>query len=423
MMRASAIHISLAPTISRQDRARAARFLMQPTAWQDGPERNQLEQLLREHMGNAYVAALDSGRNALRLILESLHLQRGDQVFLQAYTCVSVPGPVLWAGATPVYVDIRPDTFTMDPDDLRAKLRNLHPGSRPRAMILQHTFGLPADLTELLSIAREYNLFVIEDCAHALGATYRGKPVGTFGDAAILSFGRDKVLSSVFGGALVIRDPTSTERLRDRIVALPTPSRGWIAQQLFHPLLATAARETYWAGGRYALRGLQTAGVLSKAITANEKQGNPPALTPHRLPNALAALAHAQFLRLDAFRQHRTALANHYRESLYGTHTVLLPTVPSDRTHAWLRMTIRVPKPATLHRAAREAGMILGDWYDTVVAPRDTDLHAVQYQPGSCPRAEETARMSMNLPTSPMIGIPEADRVLQAVRKGLEDVS
>lgn len=423
MMRASAIHASLAPTVSRKDATLAARLLLHPSAWQEGKERSHLEQLLTEHMDNAYVAVLDSGRNALRLILESMKLQRGDQVFLQAYTCVSVPGPVLWAGATPIYVDIRPDTFTMDPENLRAKLRDLPSGSRPRALIIQHTFGLPADLDELLTIAREYNLFVIEDCAHALGATYRGKPVGTCGDAAILSFGRDKVISSVFGGALVARDPATAERLQDRIAALPTPSRRWVAQQLLHPLVATAARETYWSGGRYALRGLQAAGVLSKAITPVEKHGGLPALTPHRLPNALAALAHAQLLRLDAFRDHRTALAKHYAESLHDRHEVLLPSVPADRVHSWLRMTIRIPDPAVIHAAARRLGIILGDWYDTVVAPRDTDLRAMQYRPGSCPRAEETARASINLPTSPIIGIPEADRVLQAVRRGLDGVS
>ncbi|TSC63960.1 MAG: DegT/DnrJ/EryC1/StrS aminotransferase, partial [Parcubacteria group bacterium Gr01-1014_106] len=286
----SPIHSSLAPTVFRRDMALAARLLAQPALWQHGDERDRLEHALRTHVHEASVITLDSGRNALRVLLESLDLQPDDRVFLQAYTCVSVPGPVLWAGATPVYVDINPDTFTMDPDDLRAKLRSLPPGSRPRALIIQHTFGLPADIDELCAIAREHDLFVIEDCAHALGATYHGQPVGTFGDAAILSFGRDKVISSVFGGAIVVRDRAVAERIHDRIQHLSVPPRSWIAQQLLHPLLASAARETYWVGGRYALRGLQAARILSKAIIPEEKHGKPPALTPHRLPNALAAL-------------------------------------------------------------------------------------------------------------------------------------
>ncbi|TSC73030.1 MAG: Pleiotropic regulatory protein [Parcubacteria group bacterium Gr01-1014_38] len=417
MTLARVIHASLAPTVSLRDVRLAAALLVRPAAWQNGPHRERLEQELKAHVENASVVALGSGRNALRLVLEALELRRGDAVFLQAYTCVSVPGPVLWVGATPVYVDIRPDTFTMDPDDLRRKLEALPPRSRPRVLIVQHTFGLPADLDQLLEIARAQNLFVIEDCAHALGATYQGRPVGTFGDAAIVSFGRDKVISSVFGGALFVRNAFVAQRLAPRIAALPVPSRWWIAQQLLHPLLATAARETYWAGGRYALRSFQELGVLSKALTAAEKRGGAPSLAPHHLPNALAALARSQFQQLPEFSQQRQTLAKHYTESLRDFSDVRLPEIPPDRTHGFLRYTIRVPNPARLHAAARRAGIILGDWYDTVVAPRDTDLSAVQYRLGSCPHAEEAAQRSVNLPTSPGIGIPEADRVLRSVRK------
>lgn len=410
------IHTSLAPTVSGRDVRLAATLLAQPAAWQRGPHRERLEQELETRCGGATVFALDSGRNALRLLLEALKLAPGDAVLLQAYTCVSVPAPVLWVGATPVYVDIQPKTFTMDPDALRRTLAALPPGSRPRALIIQHTFGLPADLDELLDIARANDLSVIEDCAHALGATYRGRPVGTFGDAAIVSFGRDKVISSVFGGALIVQNQNLAERLASRIAALPVPPRRWIAQQLLHPLVATAARETYWAGGRYVLRAFQELGFLSKALTAEEKRGGEPPLEPHRLPNALAALARAQLRHLEEFAHTRQTLAKHYSESLKDISSVVLPTTPSDRTHGFLRYAVRTREPAALHADARRAGIILGDWYDTVVAPRDADLSAVRYVPGSCPQAERAARESVNLPTSSVISIPEADRVLRIVR-------
>lgn len=410
----SVIHTSLAPTVSRPDVARAMTLLAHPRAWRDGRERTRLEADLGNALGGSAVRALDSGRNALRLALQLLDIGHGDEVLLQAYTCVSVPGPVLWMRATPVYADIRPETFTMDPADAERKIT-----PRTRAMIIQHTFGLPSDLDPLLGLARRHGLAVIEDCAHALGATYQGKPVGTFGDLAILSFGRDKVISSVFGGALVVHRADLKSALGRATDHLPLPSAPWVAQQLLHPIAVGAVLETYFAGGRFLLRALQEAGVLSKALAQREKGGGEPLRGPRLLPNALASLALVQLSRLAAFNARRAALAAHYRESLADLRGVRLPTAPQDRTHIFLRYTIRLPDPRRLHAAARRAGIILGDWYKTVVAPHDTDLRAVGYPPGSCPQAEEAARASINLPTSPTLSIPEADRVLRVVRAEL----
>lgn len=414
-----AVHASLAPTIFRTDVLEAARLLRKPSSWIDGPARHTLEQTLAGRVGVAAdrVLAVDSGRHALQLILESLALQPHDAVFLQAYTCVSVPGPVLWAGARPVYVDIIPETYTMDPDDLERKITSaLREGLRPRALIIQHTFGLPADIDSLLTIAQAHRLYTIEDSAHALGATYRGTAVGIFGDAAVFSFGRDKSLSSVFGGALVMKDTAFITSLRTRLAVSDLPARAWIFQQLVHPILASAARETYWQGGRYALRVLQSIGILSKALSAGEKRGGPPPWKPHRLSNALAQLALHQLHRLDAFNRQRQTLAQHYTESLRDVRAVGLPFVPGDRTHTFLRYTIRVPNPALVHAIARRVGILLGNWYSLPVDPRQVDAQALRYEPGSCPQAEAAARETVNLPTSPVLSLADADRVLVALR-------
>lgn len=400
---------SLAPTIFGRDVALALALLARPRAWRTGSERERLEDELGERLDGLRVSALDSGRNALRLALQTLGIGRGDEVLLQAYTCVSVPGPVMWVGARPVYVDIRAETFTMDSEDLKRKI-----SPRSRALILQHTFGLPADIEPLLAIARQHGLKVIEDCAHALGATYHGQPVGTFGDVAIFSFGRDKVISSVFGGALVMKSASGHLR------GLEPPSALWVLQQILHPLAMSIIRPTYFNGGRYALVALQILKMLSKAISPREKRGGEPPLTPSLLPNALAALARSQLTRLDDFVHHRQMLAQHFTESLQNLPGVVLPQTPPDRTHGFLRYTIRVPRPEVLHAEARRAGIILGDWYDTVVAPKDADLPSVGYRRGACPRAEEAARQSVNLPTSPILALPDANHVLRTVRAILE---
>lgn len=442
LMPVRAIHASLASTLTTSDALVAAEYLFKPNAWREGDVRAEFRRALADLLPGVHLETLDSGRNALRLLLQELDIGRGDEVLLQSYTCVSVPGPVRWVGAEPIYVDIRPETYTMDPEDFRKKI-----SPRSRAVIIQHTFGLPADLNELLAIARAHGLVVIEDCAHALGATYQGKPVGTFGDAAIFSFGRDKVISCVFGGALAVRDsvlagkvgaradspptlpagpPSGFTVLRNTVksrgvwdVRLPPVPLWWIAQQLLHPVLALVARETYFAGGRYLLRAAQSARLLSKALTHKEKRGGEPPFPPSFLPNALAALAFFELTRLTEFTERRQALAKHYTESLAEFSGVTLPKIPPDRTHVFLRYAIRVADPPRLHAAARRAGIILGDWYDTVIAPRGADLHSVHYQPGSCPRAEEIARHTVNLPTAPVLGIPDTDRVLGVVRAHL----
>lgn len=414
------VHTSFAPTVSAADALHAASLLLRPWRWRRGPAASALRDALAKLLGKPNLLLVDSGRNALRLALQLLGVGTDDEVILQAFTCVSVPGPVLWVGAKPVYADIDPRTYTLSPASLERRIT-----PRTRALIIQHTFGLPADLDALLRIAREHKLAVIEDCAHALGATYRGQPVGTFGDAAIFSFGRDKVISSVFGGALVINRAELIDALKAKSDQLKAPPLWWVARQLLHTALAPTIRATYFWGGREALRLLLATKTLSRALTAQEKRGGQPPLDPSTLANALAARALHQLRRLDEFHERRRALAQHYAESLAGVPDVALLGVPPDgstglttgRTPAWLRYAVRVPNRARLYAAARRTGIILRDpWYDMVVAPRGCDMRALRYVAGSCPEAERASAQVVNLPTSPTIGIPEADRVIRVVR-------
>lgn len=115
-------------------------------------------------------------------------------MILQAYTCVSVSNAIIATGAKPIYVDIDAQTLNINP-----QLIEKHITQKTKAIIVQHTFGIPADIHAIQSIVKKHQLFFIEDCAHALGAQYKEKMVGSFGDIAVYSFGRDKVISSVNG--------------------------------------------------------------------------------------------------------------------------------------------------------------------------------------------------------------------------------
>lgn len=357
------------------------------------------------------MALVTAGRWGLFLLLRALRLKPGDEVLLQAYTCVSVPGPVLWAGLKPRYVDIHPTTLTMDPQDLTRKLT-----PRSRVVIIQHTFGTPAHMTELLETARQHNLVVIEDCAHTIGARTQGKLVGTLGDAAVVSFGRDKALSSVFGGALLVSRPERFQGLREELSSLRDAPRTWILQQLLHPVLFVFfIRPLYfvWGVGKVTLVLLQRLGVLSKAIVGREKQGGTPTVPLARMPEALANLAVFQWSRLPVFNERRRELARTYTELLSNAKAVL-PTAPPGSDPVALRYTIQVPNANDIRTQARRQRMLLGDWYE-VIAPKDTDMRAVGYTRGMCPVAEGIAERSLNLPTNPTMNTEDATRVAAAV--------
>ena len=119
------------------------------------------------------------GRVALYAILKSIGIGQGDEVILPGFTCVVVPNAITYLGAKPVYIDIASVTFNIDPSKIEEKITE-----KTRAIIAQHTFGIPAEMDIIMEMAKKYNLYVIEDSCHAIGSKYKGKEIGTFGDAS-----------------------------------------------------------------------------------------------------------------------------------------------------------------------------------------------------------------------------------------------
>ncbi len=398
------IFISLSPNVEPEDLHRARSLVVQPRRWLHGDQIAVLEQWLRERFEVQQAWSVASGRIGLAVILEALGVGEGDEVLLQAFTCNAVPNPVLWRCATPVYVDIDAASLTMDVADLERKIT-----PRTKAIIVQHTFGYAADIERIVAIAHAKNIPVIEDCAHAMGVKINGKRLGKFGDAAFFSFGRDKVVSSVFGGAVIAQNAALAERITAVIEQLPMPLRRWVLQQLLHPILMEPIMRHYTHGGKYALWLLQKMHVLSRAVSWQEKQGEQPPHLHARLPNALASLAVHQLTKAETmFAEHRKGIA-----ALYRARLPQLQFAQNDEQRGVpLRVTLRVKHPAALRRAALHVGIQLGDWYDTVIAPKDTNLSAMRYTPGSCPVAEQITREVINLPTHIRLTRDDADRII-----------
>jgi len=190
------ISISLSPNVEKDDVKLALNLIIRPWLWKRGKATRQIEEEFKKYLGVKYAFSFNSGRSSLYAILKAMELSEKSLVMLQAFTCNASINPVLWANLEPVYVDCDTSDFNVDIEDLKKKV-----AENPDAKILmvQHTFGMPANMDEVNLIVRQNGLTLIEDCAHSLTAEYNGQKVGTFGKAAFFSFSRDKIISSVYG--------------------------------------------------------------------------------------------------------------------------------------------------------------------------------------------------------------------------------
>lgn len=410
------LSISLSPNVQKDDVRLALALLLQPWKWKQGAAIKKLEDNFKNYLGVNYAFAFNSGRSSLFAILKSLELTKGSNVLLQAFTCNAVPNPILWAGLNPLYIDCD-NNFTIDVEKLKVAC------TMSKVLVLQHTFGLPANLDEIVKIAKENNMIVIEDCAHALGARYQGKKVGTFGDAAFFSFARDKVISCVYGGLAVTNNDELGKKLAQLQKDYGAPSNFWTLQQLLHPLLLHVIilpLYNFIDLGKIFLVVLQWLHLLSKAVSWQEKQGQRPDYFPKALPNALALMAQNQFDKLETFNAHRQKIAGYYYQELAGTQFGLPEGNPltSLRASIFLRFAVTHPKAREiLYQAWHKENILLGDWYTSVIAPDDTKLDNMKYSKGSCPNAERLGNITINLPTHINISLEDAKRIVNFLKK------
>lgn len=403
------IAISLSPNIEKDDIRLALRLLVSPGAWGKKKDVELFEKEFANKFGDNYKAlAVNSGRSALYLILKSLGVGKGDEVALQAFNCVAVPNAVIWTGAKPKYIDID-TTYNLDPEDLKSKI-----GKKVKAIIIQHTFGIPANTDAIKEIAKGKNIPLIEDCAHSLGLTVGGHKSGTLGDISFFSFGRDKILSSVFGGVILCSDKGLYSRIKKEIEKLSKPSLFWVAQQLFHPVAMTLIFPTYESGlGKVILYFFQKIGFLSRAVYKTEKSGGKPKYFPQKFPGPLASLVLNQLGKLERYNKHRIKIASYYFKELRDSDYILPPQKPGS---IWLRFPARHPDAAKIFDFAKRRGVLLGDWYKGVLSP-SVELEKVFYERGLCPRAEEYAETIVNLPTYPTLAENDARRVITVLKK------
>ena len=389
------ILISISPNLKTSDFFLSLKNIFKPFSWKKGTANHLLLTKLTKLLNQKHGWIFNAGRNALQVGLEALELKSSDEVLCQAFTCVAVPNAIKWAGAKPIYVDSIKNGFNLNIQDLKTKITK-----NSKALIIQHTFGNPDKIIKIQALCKKHNLILIEDCAHSLGVKYKNKPLGSFGDLTMLSFGRDKVISSVFGGALLTSNAKLAKKIQNHYQELSYPSFFWIIKQLLHPIITYLVKPVYFIFGKHVLFVYQKSGLLSWPVTNKEKNSQP-SLPIRKLPNALAILALHQLKKLTNLNQQRRKIVKLYKNSKFGTLNYLL------------RYPVLVNNPRHLIKKAKKQHILLGDWYRPVIAPQGVKLNLIDYTKGSCPNAESVSKKIVNLPT--LINKNQAQQIIKLV--------
>lgn len=410
------IFTELSPNTQKDDFKLALKALCNPAYYNKGRYSQEVKEWFKNIFKVRYVASYESARTALYLLLKELGIKEDDEVIVQAFTCVAAVNPIKWAGARVVFVDIDPSNFNLDIDDLVNKVNE-----RTKAIIVQHTFGYPAKIKEIVEFAESRGICVIEDCAHTIGTELDGEILGTFGDAAIFSLGRDKAISASFGGIAITNKKELGKSLEEGENFLSFPSKKWVARQISYTIVAYLTRVLYdnLSLGKLIHFIFSKLGILLKATTLGEKkEGKMPGHAKSRMPNAFAEVVLNQLKKLETINRKRREFMHLYMKRLekLGLDEVKLPDWRIGKHFFPIRFPLLVKRRDELLKFVEDRGVLLGNWYDIPVAPRGVDLTSTGYKQGSCPNAEEVCENVVNLPLHVNLAEEDALKVVAIIR-------
>lgn len=390
------INLNLAPNETFSDALTSFLLLFQPWRWKRGKEQDKIKKEILKKLLNVSrltfnVSLFLSGRSALYHLLKSLNLKKGDEVLVQAFTCEAVVLPIVALNLKPVFYDIEKQSFSANPIDLEKKL-----SKKSKVVILQHTFGItPSQREKILSIIRKHNLVLIEDIAHGINISkIKMQNAKLKNHFYLLSFGRSKSLSSVFGGAIVTNNKTIAKKLDS--LNLSYPSYSLIFKLLLYKPIVFLIKLTYNIYlGRLVHFFAQKFNLLIPEITKKERAGEYDTLFDKKYPNALAILLLNQLKRLEKIQDQRKRIVNFYLKNLnYVSRSTLYVSQPL------IRFPLLIKNRQKILQNLAKKGIFLGRWYDNPVAPKGFPLEKVGYRWGSYPVAEEVCQKIINLPTT-----------------------
>lgn len=350
--------------------------------WATGPSILEFEERLALYIGNRHAVVFNSGTSALHAVLAANGIGENDEVIVPSFTFIATANAPLFVGATPVFADIELETYGLDPVDVESKIT-----ARTKAILPIHYGGCPCLIKELRHVADRHGLLLIEDAAEAFGADIKGNKVGTFGDASVLSFCQNKVITTGEGGAVL----TKSKQIHDRLKLLRS-----------HGRLET---EDYF--------------------TSTNKQDYIELGYNFRMSHILAALGIAQLDKVDRIIDMRRSNADYMNQKLRHIEGVEIPSVPRGFRHVYQMYTVRLKGGSDLrdrlmkHLASKG---IMSKVYFEPVHLSQFYRQKFGYRGGELPVTEKAASEALTLPMYPQLTNEEMDYIAEQIaiylRKG-----
>lgn len=328
-----------------------------------GPQLEKFETEMAQYVGCKYGIGVKSGTDALFLSLKGLGIGPGDEVITTPFTFVSTAEVVALLGAKPVFCDIDPNTFNLEIGGVENRI-----SKNSRAVIPVHLYGQAAELAPLMDLAKKHDLIVIEDAAQAVGAEYRGKKVGSWADAACISFYPTKNLSSLGDGGIILTDNEQLMRILKRL------------------RIHGSSEEYCYISLGYA----------------------------NRLDELQAGFLRIKLKYLDEWNRRRRLLAERYDEIL--SEYVKIPVTNSHARHVYHLYTIRTPERDALRSFLKDQGIPCGIYYPLPLHLQPAYSY-LGYRKGDFPNAETTSREVLSLPVDPFLSDDEQSWVIENVVK------
>lgn len=347
-----------------------------------GPRVQQFESDLRDYLKSPNVIAVNTGTAGLHLGLLACGVEPGDEVITTPMTFVSTVNSIIHCGAKPVFVDVEPNTYNLDVTKIEAAITE-----KTKVIMPVHFSGLPVDLDPLYAIAKKHNLRVVEDGAHVIGATYKGRKVGSFGDVIMYSFHPCKNMTTAEGGAVSVFDEETAKRLR---------------VLRFHGIDKDA-----W--DRYSKSGTQNLNVIAAGFKSN-------------MSDLQASIGIPQLQMLDTYNQRRQDLAAYYDAAFADVPEIIRPGRPDyEHENPFHIYAVMVnPESTTISRdevmtRLKDYNIGVGYHYPAIhLFPYYKDTYG--FKRGDFPRAEFISDNIMSLPLFPHMTQAHQDRVVEALK-------
>lgn len=347
----------------------------------DGPHVRKFEEAFRNYIGAPYAASMCNCTAGMHIALNALGLKQGDEVLLPVFNFAAAGLAVLQAGCRPLFVDVNPITGNLDPKDAEKRITD-----KTKAILVLHYSGRPAAMDQIFTLARKHNLRIVEDAAHALGAVYQGRKIGTLGDATVFSFGPLKMICTGMGGMVTSQDAAVNEKLVT--------------------LRSYGMNKSMWN---------RQESKMPWSYSVTDLGHN------FRMTDFQAALGIVQLEKLDEFIRLRKKYANQYDESLKDLKIVKFFEPEENAVSVPLYYSIKIIKKGDLTIRDRLA-LFLKECGIGVSVHWDPALHlhplyqSLGYQEGQYPHSELLTKQVLSLPLSPVISENEVNYIIEKMR-------